>query len=173
MPEMLKELGYAGQTMLFTKTEIPIAISILLLMASMSWIKSHKKAFIVIQGLLLIGSLIIALSTILYQFAMINPIIWLIGVGFGSYVAYSMCNSLYFERMVSAFRYSANVGFLITLADYYAYFGSLVVLFYKNYFQQNSTTVSFFIYCSYALSVSYFLIVLGSSIYNYNKISRS
>ncbi|MEY3420247.1 MAG: hypothetical protein RIR48_527 [Bacteroidota bacterium] len=165
MPEILKELGYGGQTALFTKTEVPIAIIVLLLMASMRLITNHKKAFLLIQSLLLLGAVIIAVSTFLYQIQVINPIFWLIGVGFGAYIAYSMCNSLYFERMLAAFKYTATVGFMITLADYYAYFGSLGVLFYKNFFQTEMPNVTFFIYTSYFLSGTYFLMVLVSIFY--------
>jgi hypothetical protein len=165
MPEILKELGYGGQTALFTKTEVPIAVIVLLLMASMRLITNHKKAFLLIQSLLLLGAVIIAVSTFLYQIQVINPIFWLIGVGFGAYIAYSMCNSLYFERMLAAFKYTATVGFMITLADYYAYFGSLGVLFYKNFFQTEMPNVTFFIYTSYFLSGTYFLMVLVSIFY--------
>lgn len=165
MPEILKELGYGGQTSLFTKTEVPIAVIVLLLMASMRLITNHKKAFLLIQSLLLLGAVIIAVSTFLYQIQVINPIFWLIGVGFGAYIAYSMCNSLYFERMLAAFKYTATVGFMITLADYYAYFGSLGVLFYKNFFQTEMPNVTFFIYTSYFLSGTYFLMVLVSIFY--------
>jgi hypothetical protein len=173
MPEILQELGYGGQTALFTKTEIPIAVAVLLLMASMRWIKNHAKAFIVIQSLLLLGALIIGLATFLYQMEIINPILWLISVGFGAYVAYSMCNSIYFERMLAAFKYAGTVGFMITLADYYAYFGSLLVLFYKNFFQNKTTNVNFFIYGSYALAVSYFLMVLVSMFYFKKKAAQT
>ena len=173
MPEILEELGYGGQTALFTKTEIPIAVAVLLLMASMRWIKNHAKAFMVIQSLLLLGALIIGLATFLYQMEIINPILWLISVGFGAYVAYSMCNSIYFERMLAAFKYAGTVGFMITLADYYAYFGSLLVLFYKNFFQNKTTNVNFFIYGSYALAVSYFLMVLVSMFYFKKKAAQT
>ncbi len=165
MPEMLKELGFEGQTALFTQTEIPIAIVVLLLMASMRFIPKHATAFGVIQILLLVGALIVGLATILFQMGIINPILWLISVGFGAYVAYAMSNSLYFERMLAAFKYTGTVGFMITLADYYAYFGSLTVLFYKNFFQSKTTNIDFFIYASYALSICYFMMVSASFFY--------
>ena len=171
MPELLDELGYGGQTALFTKTEIPIAVTILLLMASMRFVKNHGKAFLIIQILLLLGAVIIAGATILFQLQMISPIYWLIAVGFGAYLAYSMCNSLYFERMLAAFRYTATVGFMITLADYYAYFGSLTVLFYKNFFQVDTSNVTFFLFGSYFIAGSYFLIVLFSIFYFQSKKS--
>jgi hypothetical protein len=171
MPEILEELGYGGQTALFTQTEIPIAIVVLLLMASMRLIPKHTMAFGVIQCLLLVGAVIVGGSTILFQLEIIHPILWLILVGFGAYVAYAMSNSLYFERMLAAFKYTGTVGFMITLADYYAYFGSLTVLFYKNFFQSKTTNVDFFIFASYALAILYFLMILFSMFYFRRKTS--
>ncbi len=165
MPEMFKELGFAAKPELFTQTEIPIAIAILLIMAGMQWVKNHRKAFNIIQGLLLFGAIIIAVGTLLFQTGYLSPIIWLVTVGFGAYLAYSMCNSIYFERMLATFRYVGTVGFMITLADYYAYFGSLGVLFYKNFFQQSISNLNFFVGISYAVSISYFLLVLFSVFY--------
>jgi Family of unknown function (DUF5690) len=164
-PEIMKELGFGSQIGIFTKTEIPIAIVVLLLMASMRWIKNSEKAFKIIQGLLLLGAIIVGCSTLLYQTGVLSPIYWLIAVGFGAYVAYAMCNSLYFERMLATFKHAGTVGFLITLADYYAYIGSITVLFYKNFYQSKTSNVDFFIYASYGLSISYFILVLFSIVY--------
>ena len=167
----MKELGFGNQIGIFTKTEIPIAIVVLVLMASMRWVRNSEKAFNIIQGLLLLGAIIIGTATVLYQTNVLSPIYWLIAVGFGAYIAYSMCNSLYFERMLASFKHAGTVGFLITLADYYAYFGSIGVLFYKNYFQKNTSNVEFFIYLSYGLSFVYFMLVLFSIIY-FNRKKR-
>lgn len=165
MPEILIELGYEKQSAIFTKTEIPIAVIVLLIMASMRWIRNNTLAFKIIQYLLMAGAAIVGIATLLFQLDYINPILWLILVGFGAYIAYSMSNSLYFERMLASFRYVGTVGFMITLADYYAYFGSLLVLFYKHFFQNKTTNVDFFIWVSYALSLSYFLMVFASFVY--------
>ncbi|MCD8540730.1 MAG: DUF5690 family protein [Leadbetterella sp.] len=104
----------------------------------------------------------IAASTLLFQTGHMSAIFWLIAAGFGAYLAYSMCNSIYFERMLASFRYVGTVGFMITLADYYAYFGSLGVLFYKNFFQHSLSNLNFFITISYAVSIVYFVLVLFS-----------
>jgi hypothetical protein len=165
MPEMFGELGFSGKPALFTQTEIPIAVAILLIMAAMQVVKNHRKAFAIIQGLLLLGALIIAGSTFLYQAGQVSAIVWLIAAGFGAYLAYSMCNSIYFERMLASFKYVGTVGFMITLADYYAYFGSLGVLFYKNFFQHSLSNLNFFIGISYAVSAVYFMLVLFSIMY--------
>jgi hypothetical protein len=168
-PEILKELGFANKASLFTQTEIPIAILVLLIMASMRWVKNNKTAFKVIQYIMLAGGIIVALSTTLFQMGILPPIYWLISAGFGVYIAFSMCNSLYFERMLAYFKYKGNVGFLITLADFFAYFGSLVVLYYKNFFQKTTSNLTFFVGASYGLAAVYFLLVMLSFFYFKNK----
>jgi len=162
MPEMFQELGFSGKPELFTQTEIPIAVAILLIMGAMQLVKNHRRAFNIIQGLLLLGAVIIAAATFLFQTGSMSAIVWLVAVGFGAYLAYSMCNSIYFERMLASFKYVGTVGFMITLADYYAYFGSLGVLFYKNFFQHSISNLNFFIAISYAVSAVYFVLVLFS-----------
>ncbi|NBA87140.1 hypothetical protein GVN16_15315 [Emticicia sp. CRIBPO] len=161
-PEIWKQLGYSNNSGIFTQTEIPIAIAVLLIMASMRWIKNNHLAFRVIQILMLTGGLLIGLGTILFQQALISPVIWLTMLGFGVYLAYSMCNSLYFERMIAAFKKAGTIGFLITFADYYAYLGSILVLFYKNFFQKSINYLEFFIYLSYFISIIYVVLVAVS-----------
>jgi hypothetical protein len=164
-PEIWKLLGYGNNSAIFTQTETPIAITVLLMMAAMRWVQNNYKAFVIIQLLMLAGGLLIGLSTLLFQQKILSPVIWLTTLGLGVYMAYSMCNSLYFERMIAAFRKSGTVGFLITFADYYAYLGSILVLFYKNFFQKNINYLEFFIILSYCISITY-IILVGLSMWN-------
>jgi hypothetical protein len=171
-PEILKELGFADQASLFTKTEIPIAILVLIIMASMRWVSNSKKAFNIIQIIMVLGGIIVLASTYLFQTGVLAPIYWLISAGFGVYIAYSMCNSLYFERMLAYFKQKGNVGFLITLADFFAYFGSIAVLYYKNFYHKNTSNITFFVSVSYGIAVLYFCLVLISFFYfKHKKIS--
>lgn len=164
-PEIWKLLGYGNNSAIFTQTETPIAITVLLMMAAMRWVQNNYKAFVIIQLLMLAGGVLIGVSTLLYQQQMLSPVVWLTSLGLGVYMAYSMCNSLYFERMIAAFKKSGTVGFLITFADYYAYLGSILVLFYKNFFQKSINYLDFFIILSYCISVVY-VILVGLSMWN-------
>ncbi len=158
-PEIWKLLGYGNNSSIFTQTETPIAITVLLMMAAMRWVQNNDRAFTIIQSLMLAGGVLIGVSTLLFQQAFLSPIVWLTMLGLGVYMAYAMCNSLYFERMIAAFKKSGTVGFLITYADYYAYSGSIAVLFYKNYFQKSINYLEFFIVLSYCISGVYVLLV--------------
>ena len=158
-PEIWKLLGYGNNSAIFTQTETPIAITVLLMMAAMRWVQNNYKAFVIIQVLMLAGGILIGVSTLLFQQKILSPVAWLTTLGLGVYMAYAMCNSLYFERMIAAFKKSGTVGFLITFADYYAYMGSILVLFYKNFFQKNINYLDFFIILSYCISVVYVILV--------------
>ena len=164
-PEIWKLLGYGNNSAIFTQTETPIAITVLLMMAAMRWVQNNYKAFVIIQLLMLAGGVLIGVSTLLYQQKILSPVGWLTSLGLGVYMAYSMCNSLYFERMIAAFKKSGTVSFLITFADYYAYLGSILVLFYKNFFQKSINYLDFFIVLSYCISVVY-VILVGLSMWN-------
>ncbi len=161
-PEIWKLLGYGNNSAIFTQTETPIAITVLLMMAAMRWVQNNYKAFVIIQLLMLAGGVLIGLSTLLFQQKILSPVAWLTTLGLGVYMAYAMCNSLYFERMIAAFKKSGTVGFLITFADYYAYIGSILVLFYKNFFQKTINYLDFFIILSYCISVIYVILVVLS-----------
>lgn len=164
-PEIWKLLGYGNNSAIFTQTETPIAITVLLIMASMRWVQNNYKAFVIIQLLMLAGGLLIGISTLLFQQKILSPVVWLTTLGLGVYMAYAMCNSLYFERMIAAFKKAGTVGFLITFADYYAYLGSILVLFYKNFFQKSINYLDFFIILSYCISIIY-VVLVGLSMWN-------
>jgi hypothetical protein len=163
-PEIWKLLGSGNNSALFTQTETPIAIAVLLIMAAMRWVQNNYRAFVLVQGLMLLGGILIGVGTLLFQQGVFSPLLWLTSVGFGVYLAYSMCNSLYFERMIATFQKSGTVGFLITFADYYAYLGSIAVLFYKNFFHKNINYLDFFIVLSYGISAVYVALVLISMV---------
>lgn len=158
-PEIWKLLGYGNNSAIFTQTETPIAITVLLMMAAMRWVQNNDKAFLIIQLLMLAGGVLIGVSTLLFQQKILSPVAWLTTLGLGVYMSYAMCNSLYFERMIAAFKKSGTVGFLITFADYYAYLGSILVLFYKNFFQKSINYLEFFIILSYCISIVYVILV--------------
>ncbi len=163
-PEIWMALGNTD-TKIFTKTELPIAILVVIIMIGLHFAKNNLKAFHIIENIMILGAVLILLFTCLFQLGFISPFVWLTGVGLGAYLAYAMSNSLYFERMIGAFKSPGTVGFLITLADYYAYFGSISVLLLKNYLSFNISYVSFFIGLSYVIGGFYIVLIIASKRY--------
>lgn len=157
-PEIWTEFGINDKK-IFTQTEILIAISVMIIMVSFNWIKNNYKAFFIIEIAMLAGSVFVLMSTFMFQMGFLSPFWWLTLLGFGIYISYAMSNSLYFERMIAAFQKSGTVGFLITLADYYAYFGTIIVLFIKNYYKSQFSHINFMITISYVIGIMYFIMI--------------
>ena len=142
--DIWNELGFSNQSAIFTKTEIPVTIIVLILIASLVFVKNNFSAFIIAHGLIILGFILSGASTWLFLNKAIHPANWMILVGIGLYTAYIPFNCMLFERMIAAFRINGNVGFLMYCADSFGYLGSMLVLLGKEVFQIRLQWVSFF-----------------------------
>lgn len=163
--EMWKELGYFDQPALFSKTETPITLVILVLIGSMVLIKNNYRALQTAHAFILIGFIIAGVSTILFTTKSIEPIWWMMFVGLGLYMVYIPFNAVFFDRLISTFQYTGNVGFLIYLADSFGYVGSVGVLLSKEIFRVQLNWVTFFSNSVISLSAVGLLLTAFSMVY--------
>ena len=115
--DVWKQLGYSDSPEIFTATEIPISIVVLIIMGSIMVIKNNKVALIVNHIIILIGMLVIGGSTFLLEQDMISPPLWMVLIGLGLYLGYVPFNSILFDRLLATFNYIGTVGFIIYVAD--------------------------------------------------------
>ena len=167
--DMWKEMGYLNQPAIFSKTETPITLVILALIGSMVIIKNSFKALMIAHLFIAIGFIIAGVSTYLFTQGMVAPIWWMTLVGLGLYMVYIPFNSVFFERMIAAFRFTGNVGFLIYLADSFGYLGSVCVLLSKEIFKVQLNWVQFFSNSVMILSVVGVAITVYAAWYFYQK----
>jgi Family of unknown function (DUF5690) len=151
--DMWAENGYGNQPSLFTKTETPVSVILLLLMGSMILVRNNLKAFKYTHYIIIIGFLITGISSILFIRHQISPFWWLALVGLGLYTTYIPFNCIFFERLIATFKHPGNVGFLIYVADSFGYLGSVVVLFAKEIFKVKLRWSSFYSQGVVALSI--------------------
>jgi MFS family permease len=163
--EMWKEMGFFNQPAIFSKTETPITLVILVLIGSMVMIKNSYKALITAHVFIGIGFLLAGLSTVAFINESIPPLWWMMIVGLGLYMVYIPFNAVFFERLIATFRYAGNVGFLIYLADSFGYVGSVGVLFSKEIFKVQLNWITFFSNSVIALSAIGLVLTLFSAIY--------
>jgi MFS family permease len=167
--EVWKTLGYGNSPEIFTKTETPVTIAILIIMGSIMFIRSNRNAFMINQAIILCGMLLVGIATLLFDQGFISATPWMIMLGMGLYLGYVPFNSILFDRMIATFKYVSTVGFLIYLADAFGYLGSIGVLFYKELGQPNLSWLEFFIHAGYIMSVTGSLLIIGSMVYFYFK----
>ncbi|WP_420147629.1 DUF5690 family protein [Spirosoma sp.] len=163
-PEILRDAGVENPG-IFAKTETMVAVGVLILMAMLQRVKDNFRAFAFLNAIMLAGALLVGVSTYAYSIDLLSAGNWFLLTGLGLYMGYVPCNGLYFERLVAAFRYVSTVGFIVTLADWYGYLGSVAVLLYKNFGHANISFREFFMYGGYILAVVYSLLVVASFIY--------
>jgi MFS family permease len=170
--DMWKEMGYLNQPAIFSKTETPITLIILLLIGSMVIIQNNRKAFMLAHIFIGIGFLVAGTATYLFTKQLVAPYWWMTLVGLGLYMVYIPFNSVYFERLIATFRFTGNVGFLIYVADSFGYLGSVGVLVSKELFKIKLNWVDFFSNSVMVLSLAGILITGYAMVYFGRKSGR-
>lgn len=170
--EMWKEMGFFNQPAIFSKTETPITLVILVLIGSMVMIRNSYKALITAHVFICIGFLLAGLSTLAFIGGNLPPVWWMTIVGLGLYMVYIPFNAVFFERLIATFRYAGNVGFLIYLADSFGYVGSVGVLFAKEVFKVKLNWVDFFSNSVIALSAIGLFLTVFSAVYFARKFKK-
>lgn len=129
--DIWNELGYGDEPGIFANTEIPVTISVLLLISAMMLIRNNRKVFILTHYLIIAGFLLAGISSLLFTLGLLDPFTWMVTVGLGLYMGYIPFNCILFDRMIAAFGTAGNVGFLMYLADSFGYLGSVGVIIMK------------------------------------------
>lgn len=167
--EIWKESGYANTPSVFSSTEIPITILVLIVIAALTFVKNSKKAFFIAQLFILIGFSISFFTAFSFIYNQLSVYYFMLGSGLGLYLVYIPFNSIFFERMIAAYKINGNVGFLIYIADSVGYVGSLSVLLIKEIAKPKISWSSFFSHSLLYLSVIGFLVTVFSFYYFYRK----
>ncbi|WP_312287039.1 DUF5690 family protein [Chryseobacterium gleum] len=156
--EIWDGLNFTFDSSIFTLTEIPIAVMVLVILSFMVKVKNNKKAFTYYHYILFAGILTVGLSTYLFQQGSLSPFLWMTVSGFGMYICYIPFNGIYFDRMIAAFEIKGNVGFLIYIVDSFGYLGSVLILLYKNFGSARTSWLHFYIQLNYIITIAAFVL---------------
>ena len=154
MATMWNELGYAGNTTLFSQTETITSLVVLLVTGGLIFVRRNKTAFLLIHVLLVAGFLIAGTGSFLFRRDLIGGVAWMQLTGLGLYLSYVLFNSVFFERLLATFRVAGNVGFLIYIADAWGYLGSISIMLMKEFAQLAISWVSFYAALSLVLAAT-------------------
>ena len=162
------ELGYGNSAGIFTSTEIPIAVSVLILIASMIYINNNKLAFQISQLIILAGFILCGLSTFLFMQQLISGYVWIVLVGLGLYMGYIPFNCILFDRMIASFKIKGNVGYFMYLVDSFGYLATVFVIIAKGSMGISISWTYFYSHGVLALSILGSLISITTLLY-FNK----
>jgi MFS family permease len=163
--EIWKSLGYGDKPGIFTQTETPVSIVVLISIAVLMVVKNNRTALLINHLMVVFGMVLVGVSTFAFQQGLLSAPIWMTLVGMGLYFGYIQFNSIFFDRLLAAFQYAGTVAFLINLADSCGYVGSVSVLFYKQFGQAQLSWLTFFMRSGYFLSIAGTVLMTGSLFY--------
>ncbi len=165
MADMWRDSGERFEAVVFAQTESFISISLLILIAAMVLIKNNRKAFLLAQLIMLTGFLLSGVITWLYLQKLVNTFTWMSFVGLGLYMTYIPYNSILFDRMIATFRYAANVGFLIYVADSFGYLASIAVMLTKSILKLRLNWLEFYTSLVMITSIAGIIFIMISIVY--------
>ncbi len=163
--DIWKELGYEKDASVFTRSELPASLIVLLLMSLLMLVRNNLHALL-INHLVIVSGFFVALGcTFLYLNGQVSPFWWMTLTGIGLYMGYVPFNCMLFDRLIASFKYVSNAGFIIYVADSFGYLGSDVVLLLKNFIKLDISWTDFFIGMILISSVAGLLLVIFSALY--------
>ncbi|MEM9491638.1 MAG: DUF5690 family protein [Myxococcota bacterium] len=159
------ELGFSEEPAVFASTANYIAFAVMLALALLYLIRSNRLGLLATFAIMLIGSALVGVSTLLFDIGAIGPMAWMILVGLGLYLAYVPYGCVLFDRMIAALGVVATSVFLIYVSDAIGYSGSVGVLLYKNFGQSDISMLEFLRGFSYVMSVVTSILFVLSAVY--------
>jgi len=151
--ELFEELGYAREPALFSRTELPVAAVVLLVLGASSGVRDRVRGLLTVFGVMTAGLASIGAATFALRAGWISGQIWMIGIGLGGYLAYVPFSSFLFDRIMAATRFAGTAVFAVNLADAVGYSGSVGMLLFKDLLARDTSRLLFFTNWSYVLSV--------------------
>lgn len=170
--ELITELGYVAEAAAFSRTEVPVALLVLLMMAGVGAFRGRLSGLGAVFSVMVLGMALLGIATAGLDLHWFGGETWMVLIGLGTYMAYVPFSSFLFERMMAATRHVGTAVFAINLADAVGYTGSVLLQLYKDLFAPETTRLVFFRHASYALSVGSGLALSAAAVYFYRKSAR-
>jgi hypothetical protein len=170
--EIWNGLGYRNDAQIFTLSELPVAVIVLVTMAMLMFIRDNRRAFLANLMLVAVGLGLAGLSSLAFQAHLIGPVAWMIALGAGLYLAYTPFNALLFDRFIAASGRTGTAGFLIYVADACGYLSSVALLVLYNFVGVKISWVGFLVVISYTSALAGLVLIAGAGFYFHRRLPR-
>ncbi|WP_226643153.1 DUF5690 family protein [Microbulbifer variabilis] len=170
--ELWQALGYGEVPQIFLTSSLPVALVVLGFLALLIFIRNNYRALQLNQLLIATGGATCIIATLAFESNVIAGATWMIVINIGLYIGYVPFNCLLFERLVACTKSLGNAGFVIYLADSSGYMGSIGVMLYKTFTQQNLNWLEFTQKFSYITGFACILLMLFSLLF-FRRLSRN
>lgn len=163
--EIWSALGWGDEPAVFTASELPVALLVMLALASVYKIKGNRTALLAIHALMGAGTLLIGGATLLFDLGIISGAVWMVALGVGLYLAYVPYGCVLFDRLIAATGAVGTAVFMIYVTDAFGYAGSVGLLLFKNFGGAELSWLDFFRGFSYASALACSAAFVASGLY--------
>jgi hypothetical protein len=170
--ELWRAMGYGGVAAVFTESEIPVAVLVLVALGVLMLVKDNLRALLAMHGIVFIGAVLLGVATLAYQAGLLAPLPYMVLTGAGLYLAYTPFNAMLFDRMIAAIGHAGNAGFLIYIADASGYAGSVALLLYRSLTQGGGHWLSFYIDIAYVTAIAVAVLTSLSAAYFFFRVGK-
>jgi hypothetical protein len=170
--EIWNGLGFRNNAEIFTLSELPVAVIVLVTLALLMFIQDNRRAFLANLVLVAVGLGLAGLSSLAFEAHLIGPVAWMIALGAGLYLGYTPFNALLFDRFIAASGRTGTAGFLIYVADACGYMSSVALLVLYNFFSVKVSWVGFLVLISYSAALGGLALMAGTGFYFHRRLPR-
>ena len=142
-----------------------VGLVLLIAMAALYLINDNRRALVWAFAVMIAGTVLLGLSTLLYDRGAISGVAWMVLIGLGAYLAYVPYNTLLFERMMASTRFLGTAVFAIALADATGYTGVVIVYLCKEFAFKQMHWLAFLRGFTYFMSATGTVCLLGAAYY--------
>ncbi|MCA9706837.1 MAG: hypothetical protein KDK70_13375 [Myxococcales bacterium] len=171
--EIWQAVGQSGKPALFTLSELPVALAVLVGLALLYRVADNRRAFFAVHAMMAAGTLLVGVATLLFDLGVLSAMPWMILIGVGLYLAYVPYGCVLFDRLIASAGAAGTAVFMIYVTDAFGYAGSIGVLAYKLFGQPTLSWLAFFRGFSYVSSVLCTAAFVGSAWYFARRIPRA
>lgn len=164
-PELWKELGTDAASSLYSRSEILVALGVLVVNGLSVLVRDNRRAFFTSIGISLIGMLLVAAALALRQADWFSPFPFMVLIGLGLYFPYVAMHTTVFERLIAMTRDRGTIGFLMYVADAFGYLGYVAVMLGRGIIASREGILDLFMTACAATVAAASLGLLGAIVY--------
>jgi hypothetical protein len=152
-PEIWLGLGVEVAPALFSRSEILVALVVLVANGLSVLIVDNRRAFFVSIGVAMAGALLMVVALAGLDRGWIGGFAFMVLLGAGLYLPYVAVHTTIFERLLAMTRDRGNLGFLMYLADSAGYLGYVVLMVARGLLPTEGNFLRFFTSTCWAIGV--------------------
>lgn len=164
-PEIWKGLQVAVPPDVFARSEMAVAVGVLLLNGSAVFFRDNRRAFFAALALAAGGALLLGAALFGLQSSVLSPFTFMVLHGLGLYLPYIAIHTTVFERLIAMTRDRGNISYLMYLVDAFGYLGYVGVLLGRNLTAPGDSFLSFFVTLSWVVAAACFVLLIPCARY--------